>query len=254
MDIETININDIHPAQYNPRQIQPEELTKLEKGLNNFGLVSPIIIDLTDNNTVIGGHQRLKALQNLHVESLKLIRMGDIGWVFSDDNLKIKDKNDQKALNLALNRISGEFTDQLREVMVDLTQSGYDTSLTGFDDYEVIELELDDVELKLEADNNSDDTNNTTSIYLDTRAVTINFGTLQQRQDFLKFIEKRDKNIDITTHILNYMKLLPQNDENVPVYTITLTQEQYQQYKELSAHMEQYHHDPLIGAIYENRQ
>jgi hypothetical protein len=176
---ETININDIHPAPYNPRIMPPSEMLKLEKGLQTFGLVDPIIIDLTDQNTIIGGHQRLEALKNINDEmELNLIRLGDIGWIFENKEIKIKYKNDQKALNLALNKINGDWDyGKLDDLLTELNDEQYLLELTGFDEVDLIpdnnmfdsdwEL-LDDLEDEDDAgadtyNNNVNETENTTN-------------------------------------------------------------------------------------------
>ena len=140
MEFETININDLKPAEYNPRIMPPEEQDKLENNLKTFGLVDPIIIDLTDNNTVIGGHQRLEVLKNINDEQeLHLLKMGDIGLVFKELDFKIKDKNDQKALNLSLNKIQGEWDySKLDDLLIELSEENYNLELTGFDDEEIV--------------------------------------------------------------------------------------------------------------------
>lgn len=81
MKFDKIYLNKIHPSDYNPRSISGDELNKLSNNLGEFGLVDPIIIDLSDNNTIVGGHQRYKALQQKYGESkeLNLIRLGDVG-------------------------------------------------------------------------------------------------------------------------------------------------------------------------------
>ena len=110
MEIEKIKITDIIPAEYNPRQISDEELTKLTNSINEFGLVDPIIINLK-NNKIIGGHQRYDVLINQYIldnnfyAELNLLRFGDIGWIFTDTDLKIESEEHEKALNLALNKI-----------------------------------------------------------------------------------------------------------------------------------------------------
>lgn len=146
-----INIQDLKPAEYNPRIMQPEEQEKLKQGLTTFGLVDPIIIDLTDNNTVIGGHQRLEILKQLNPDDeLLLIKLGDIGLVIKETDLKIKDKNDQKALNLALNKIHGDWDYKKRdELLLELNDVNYNLDLTGFDEDE-IELSVLTNELEFE--------------------------------------------------------------------------------------------------------
>lgn len=55
-DFETIKITDIKPAIYNPRTITDENFDKLKQSLNQYGLVDPIVINLKNENTIIGGH------------------------------------------------------------------------------------------------------------------------------------------------------------------------------------------------------
>lgn len=61
MKLSKIKLKEIKPAEYNPRKISDSELEKLNKSLEKFGFVDPIIINLK-NNKIIGGHQRYKIL------------------------------------------------------------------------------------------------------------------------------------------------------------------------------------------------
>lgn len=146
MKLEKISLVDLNPAEYNPRKISDQELLKLENSINEFGLVDPIIINLK-NNKIIGGHQRYEALYNKYTAEndfqpeLNLIRLGDIGWVFEDTELKISSEAQEKALNLALNKISGEWdTVKLQPLLEEIQLSNLDISLTGFDEIELGEL------------------------------------------------------------------------------------------------------------------
>lgn len=145
MKIEKINIKNIKMADYNPRLITTDELEKLENSINKFGLVDPIIINLK-NNTIIGGHQRFKILKKQYEEKdLYLINLGDIGWVFDGIDIKIDDENTEKALNIALNNINGDWdTTKLNEILEDLTLSDFDVNLTGFDETE-LSFDNDDI-------------------------------------------------------------------------------------------------------------
>jgi len=138
--IEKIDINSLVPADYNPRKISDKDYANLKNSIDEFGIVDPIIVNLHDN-TIISGHQRFDVLfYEKDVSDLYLIKLGDVGWVFTDTDLKIKDKNHEKTLNLALNRIHGEFDeDLLNEVLIELEEVNLD-HLTGFD------LELDDID------------------------------------------------------------------------------------------------------------
>ena len=137
--IEKINIKELVPADYNPRKISEKDYKNLKRSIDEFGVVDPIIINLKDN-TIIGGHQRFDVLfYENQISDLNLITLGDIGWVFPDTNLKIHDKNHEKALNLALNRVHGEWDeDLLNNVLIELEELNLD-HLTGFD------MDLDDI-------------------------------------------------------------------------------------------------------------
>ena len=143
---KTIKITDIVPARYNPRKISNEEYNKLSNSINEFGLVDPIIINL-NNNHIIGGHQRYDVLMDEHIsgnedyEELILIERGDIGWVFPNEQLEIKDLNHEKTLNIALNRITGFWDpEKLEDLFNDLSIEGADLQLTGFDKEELKDI------------------------------------------------------------------------------------------------------------------
>lgn len=138
--IEKITIDSLVPADYNPRKISDTDYKNLKNSIDEFGIVAPIIINLEDN-TIISGHQRFDVLfYENNIDELYLLKLGDIGWVFTETELKLKDKNHEKTLNLALNRIHGEFDpDKLNEVLIELEELHLD-HLTGFD------LELDNID------------------------------------------------------------------------------------------------------------
>ena len=94
MEIQKIAINKLIPATYNPRKdLKPNdpEYQKIKKSILEFGFVSPLVVN--KDMTVIGGHQRLKVLQELGFKSVECIIV-DL------------DKTKEKALNVALNKIS----------------------------------------------------------------------------------------------------------------------------------------------------
>lgn len=159
VNIEKIKITDIIPADYNPRIISDEELLKLRNSIDEFGLVDPIIINLK-NNKIIGGHQRFDVLINQYMvdndfyAELNLLKFGDIGWVFTDTDLKIESEEHEKALNLALNKISGDWdTDKLQIILEEIKLSPIDIILTGFDDIELTEMETTDEPVEVIDDN-----------------------------------------------------------------------------------------------------
>lgn len=103
-----ININELKKYEFNPRKISENQKIKLKNSINTFGFVDPIIIN-NKTKQIIGGHQRYDVLLNNDVDELYIIELGDISWVFSELDLNVLDENHEKALNIALNKISGEW-------------------------------------------------------------------------------------------------------------------------------------------------
>ena len=156
--LKKININEITPSDYNPRKISDKDFNKLKKSLKEFGLVDPIIINLKTNN-IIGGHQRFDVFYNENPnKELYLMELGDIGWVLEDTDLKIKDEAHEKALNLALNRMGGEFDIEKLNPLLDELEELELGELTGFDlDLEEISYDIEVVYSDDEDDDYDDD-------------------------------------------------------------------------------------------------
>lgn len=84
---------------------------------------------------------------------MNIIRLGDIGWIFPDTDLKIKNNDYEKALNIALNKISGEWdTSKLETLFNDLNLNDFNLDLTGFDNLDFQELDINIETLPLEPD------------------------------------------------------------------------------------------------------
>jgi ParB/RepB/Spo0J family partition protein len=92
--IELVPLGHLDPAPYNPRKISEQQLEALARSMKEFGVVDPVISNR--DGTVIGGHQRIRAAERLGLSELPVIYV-DLP------------KEKEKALNLALNRISGEW-------------------------------------------------------------------------------------------------------------------------------------------------
>jgi len=119
-----VKLKELKNYPGNPRKISSEELNKLKKSITEFGIVQSLIIN--KKNEVIGGNQRLKA-------------MLDLGIVETECIMVSLTKSKEKALNLALNKISGEWDDDLlKDFMEDLDMG--DIELGGFYEPEIIEI------------------------------------------------------------------------------------------------------------------
>ena len=143
MKFEKIALSEIKLAEYNPRKISDKDVQHLKNSIEEFGLVSPIIINLR-NNRIIGGHQRYKILLEKNVKELSILKLGNIAWCFTEQDLKVKNETNEKALNIALNNIKGEWDEyKLNNILEELTLDGFDVTLTGFEAPEMPEEFVD---------------------------------------------------------------------------------------------------------------
>ena len=130
LQIEKIVISKLVPAKYNPRKdLKPgdAEYEKSKRSMEQFGYVEPVIWNKTTGR-VIGGHQRLKVLADFGLKEVNCVVVE-----FSEEK--------EKALNIALNKINGEWdTDKLAMLISDLQGSDFDVSLTGFEEAEITDL------------------------------------------------------------------------------------------------------------------
>ena len=97
MKMETRSLASLRPAEYNPRvQLQPAdpEYQNIKRSIETFGYVDPIIVN--QDGTIIGGHQRYNVMK-------------DLGYTEAQVVVVDLDKNNEKALNIALNKITGEW-------------------------------------------------------------------------------------------------------------------------------------------------
>jgi DNA modification methylase len=128
LTIEQVPIGDLKPDPFNPRRISGAELEALTGSIRQFGLVDPVIVRREDK-TVIGGHQRLVAARRLGLETVPVVYVD-----LSPEQAKL--------LNLALNKISGEWDQELlARMLTDLQETpDVDISLSGFEEDEIAKL------------------------------------------------------------------------------------------------------------------
>lgn len=153
MELIKKEIKDLKEAKYNPRKkLTPKdkEFQNIKRSIEEFGYVEPIIIN--KDNTVIGGHQRLSVLKLLGYEEVEVIQI-DI------------DKTKEKALNIALNKITGEWNEEkLHDLLLELHDEDFDLSLTGFEEFNFdVELDVINTDIK---ENERERTNNTYNLEL----------------------------------------------------------------------------------------
>jgi len=122
MIIKRIEIDLLNLSKYNPRKdLKPEDIEyqKIKRSIKEFGYVDPIIVN--KDMTVIGGNQRLKVLKELDYKKVDCVVL---------DLNKIK----EKALNVALNNIEGEWDlTKLKDLLLELDTGEIDMDITGFE-------------------------------------------------------------------------------------------------------------------------
>ena len=128
-ELKVLPISVLKPAEYNPRKkLKPgdKEYKKIKDSIEEFGFADPLVINA--DMTIIGGHQRL----NVAI---------DLGYTEVPCAVVDVDKTREKALNIALNKITGEWDEQmLADLLTDLKEADYDLDYTGFEAPEVEQL------------------------------------------------------------------------------------------------------------------
>ena len=128
IQIEQLPIDELRPDTANPRRISDQELETLTRSIREFGLIDPIIARREDK-MVIGGHQRLLAARKLGYKTVPVV---------------LADLTVEQAhlLNIALNKISGSFDQELLARLLKELQEvpNIDLSLSGFEDDELKKL------------------------------------------------------------------------------------------------------------------
>ena len=128
-ELKVLPISVLKPAEYNPRKkLKPgdKEYKKIKDSIEEFGFADPLVVN--SDMTIIGGHQRL----NVAI---------DLGYTEVPCAVVDVDKTREKALNIALNKITGEWDEQmLADLLTDLKEADYDLDYTGFEAPEVEQL------------------------------------------------------------------------------------------------------------------
>jgi DNA modification methylase len=130
MQIEKIPLEKLNPAKYNPRKdLKPgdPEYEKLKKSMETFGYVEPIVWNRRTGN-IVSGHQRLKILEHQGQREIETVVV-DL------------DEQQEKALNITLNKVSGGWDlPKLADLISELDDGIFDISITGFDAAEIEHL------------------------------------------------------------------------------------------------------------------
>ncbi|MGO4996013.1 site-specific DNA-methyltransferase [Oribacterium sp. Sow4_G1_1] len=128
-ELRVIPVQDLKPAAYNPRKkLKPgdSEYEKIKKSIEEFGFADALVVN--KDMTIIGGHQRLTVAMEL-------------GYTEVPCTVVDIDKAREKALNIALNKITGAWDEALlAELLKDIEASGLSPMMTGFEPPEMEQL------------------------------------------------------------------------------------------------------------------
>lgn len=127
--LKVLPVGVLRPAAYNPRKkLKPgdKEYEKIKNSITEFGFADPLVVN--SDMTIVGGHQRLAVAMEL-------------GYTEVPCAVVDVDKVREKALNIALNKITGAWDDSLlADLLKDLEDSEFDLGKTGFEPPEISEI------------------------------------------------------------------------------------------------------------------
>jgi DNA modification methylase len=97
--IQYVDINSLHPAEYNPRTNSEKQANDLKESIGHFDLVDPLIVNSAPErlNVIIGGHFRWRMAVELGYKEVPVVYVN------------IPDIEKEKELNLRLNKNTGEW-------------------------------------------------------------------------------------------------------------------------------------------------
>jgi len=127
--IEHIATGDLIPYARNSRTHSTEQVAQIAASMREFGFTNPVLIDA--NNTLIAGHGRVMAAQQLGLAAVPCIRLGHLSdaqrraYVIADNKLA-----EQAGWDMAT----------LAREVEDLSAEGFDIDLLGFGDDELAEI------------------------------------------------------------------------------------------------------------------
>jgi len=127
--VEYRKIETLIPFTRNPRTHSEAQIAKLASSIVEFGWTQPILVDGT--NGIIAGHGRLAAARKLDLLEVPVIELGHLtsaqkrAYVIADNRLALDAGWDEELLSLEL---------------AELSEAGYDLTMTGFSNEEIEEL------------------------------------------------------------------------------------------------------------------
>lgn len=206
-----VPIKKLKSAPYNPRKLNEEQLNSLCASIVKFGLVEDVVVRKEDM-VVIGGHQRIAAVH--HLLAGKYVVGGEVvPYDLPESKMPCVlvsglSERDAKMLNLALNKISGEWDYNLLPSLLSTLNAEVSLSelmVTGFTASEI----TDYLDVYKDFDTGLAEGTVPEPITRSPKLV-VDFATTQQRDAFKTYLgtlEKKNSNEPVGCALLRTLKL-----------------------------------------------
>lgn len=131
LEIKYLSLDEIVPYVNNAKVHPQEQIDQLKASILEFGMCNPILIH---NKTIVAGHGRVMALKQLKIDKVPTIDLSHLSDVQRKGYILADNKTSEKAT----------WDDELLKLEIEtLYKDGFDLDLTGFDDFEIQELDCD---------------------------------------------------------------------------------------------------------------
>ena len=69
MQVEYVKIQELHPADYNPRRMSVEDRRHIQESLSKYGFAEPVVVNRHPDrmNIIVGGHQRVTVAKEVEL-------------------------------------------------------------------------------------------------------------------------------------------------------------------------------------------
>ena len=130
--VEYRKVETLIPFARNPRTHSDAQVAKLAASIVEFGWTNPVLVD--GSQGIIAGHGRLAAARKLGLAEVPVIELGHLtlaqkhAYVIADNRLALD---------------AGWDEEMLANELAELSESGYDLTLTGFSNDEIEQLLVD---------------------------------------------------------------------------------------------------------------
>lgn len=119
--LKQVKVADLKPYEKNAKTHSKKQIEQIQKSIEEFGFISPILID--ENYNVIAGHGRIQAAEGLGIDKVPALFVEGLT------------EEQRRAYIIADNRLTelgGWDKDLLGDELEDLKELGFDINLTGF--------------------------------------------------------------------------------------------------------------------------